>query len=73
MARPKQNKKSEQAKLSAELTEAEWTIIKVVWENEHCSAGTVQEALANSKDWAYSTIKTTMDRMVNKGFLKIQK
>ncbi|MHC4463946.1 MAG: BlaI/MecI/CopY family transcriptional regulator, partial [Planctomycetota bacterium] len=37
------------------------------------SAGTVQEALANSKDWAYSTIKTTMDRMVNKGFLKIQK
>ncbi|MHC4388253.1 MAG: BlaI/MecI/CopY family transcriptional regulator [Planctomycetota bacterium] len=73
MARPKRNKKSEQAKLSAELTQAEWTIIKVVWENEPCAAGTVQEALANSKDWAYSTVKTTMDRMANKGFLKIQK
>jgi BlaI family penicillinase repressor len=73
MATPKHNKKSEQAKLSAELTQAEWTIMKVVWENEPCAAGTVQEALANSKDWAYSTVKTTMDRMANKGFLKIQK
>lgn len=73
MARSKPNKKSEQTKFSAELTEAEWIIMKVVWENEPCAAGTVQEALANSKDWAYSTVKTTMDRMANKGFLKIQK
>jgi len=73
MARSKANKKSEQTKFNAELTEAEWIIMKVVWENEPCAAGTVQEALANSKDWAYSTVKTTMDRMANKGFLKIQK
>ncbi len=73
MARSKPNKNSEQNKPNAELTEAVWVIMKVVWENEPCAAGTVQEALANSKDWAYSTIKTTMDRMANKGFLKIQK
>jgi len=73
MVRSKTNKKSEQAKFNAELTEAEWAIIKVVWENEPCAAGTVQEALAKTKDWAYSTVKTTMDRMANKGFLKIQK
>ncbi len=73
MAKSKPNKKSEQAKFSAELTEAEWVIMKVVWENGPCAAGTVQEALANSKDWAYGTVKTTMDRMANKGFLKIQK
>ena len=73
MARSKQIKKSEQTKFNAELTEAEWVIMKVVWENEPCAAGTVQEALANSKDWAYSTVKTTMDRMANKGFLKIQR
>ncbi len=73
MARSKPNKKSEQIKFNAELTEAEWIIMKVVWENEPCAAGTVQEALANSKDWAYSTVKTTMDRMANKGFLKIRK
>ncbi|MBW7992196.1 MAG: BlaI/MecI/CopY family transcriptional regulator [Planctomycetes bacterium] len=73
MARSKPNKKSEQIKFNAELTEAEWIIMKVIWENEPCAAGTVQEALAKSKDWAYSTVKTTMDRMANKRFLKIQK
>ncbi len=73
MTRSKPIKKSEQTKFNAELTEAEWIIMKVVWENEPCAAGTVQETLADSKDWAYSTVKTTMDRMANKGFLKIQK
>ncbi len=56
-----------------ELTEAQWEIMKVVWENEPCTAGTVQEALTKSKGWAYSTVKTTMDRMVGKGLLKISK
>jgi BlaI family penicillinase repressor len=56
-----------------ELTEAEWDIMKVVWEKEPCTAGTVQETLAQSKDLAYSTIKTTMDRMVEKGFLEIER
>ncbi len=73
MAQSRPNPKNEQAKFNAELTEAEWIIIRVVGENESCTAGTVQEALADSKDWAYSTVKTTMDRMANKGFLKIQK
>ncbi len=58
---------------AAELTEGEWAIMRVVWENEPCAAGTVQEALARSKDWAYSTVKTTMDRMVSKGLLEITK
>jgi len=73
MAQSRPSNTSEQAKSNAELTEAEWAIMKVVWKNEPCAAGTVQEDLANSKDWAYSTVKTTMDRMANKGFLKIQK
>src|ERR1700722_9385741 len=51
------------------LTGAEWDILKVVWEHEPCAAGTVQEALAPSHSWAYSTVKTTMDRMVAKGLL----
>jgi BlaI family penicillinase repressor len=58
---------------AVELTEAEWDIMKVVWEKEPCAAGTVQETLAQSRDRAYSTVKTTMDRMVDKGFLQIEK
>lgn len=68
MARPKQIDHTK-----PELTEAEWTIMKVVWENEPCAAGTVQEALEKTKDWAYSTVKTTMDRMTVKGLLQITK
>lgn len=56
-----------------ELTDVEWTIMKVIWANEPCAAGTVQELLAQDKGWAYSTIKTTMDRMVAKGLLSITK
>jgi BlaI family penicillinase repressor len=65
--------KSGRKRTGPELTEAEWTIMKVIWENECCAAGTVQEALAESKKWAYSTIKTTMDRMVRKGFLEMER
>jgi BlaI family penicillinase repressor len=54
------------------LTDVEWTIMETVWEHEPCAAGTVQEALAESRDWAYSTVKTTMDRMVAKGLLATQ-
>jgi len=73
MAGLKQNKKTGRNKSNVELTEAEWAIMNVVWRNEPCAAGTVQEILAKSKDRAYSTVKTTMDRMVKKGFLKVDR
>jgi len=66
-------KKGRRKKVAAELTEAEWEIMNVVWDKEPCAAGTVQEALAKSKDWAYATVKLTMDRMVKKGFLEINR
>ena len=57
---------------NSELTEAEWAIMRVVWEQEPCAAGTVQEALERTRGWAYSTVKTTMDRMARKGLLSIR-
>jgi BlaI family penicillinase repressor len=59
-------------KPSVELTEAEWAIMRAVWKHQPCAAGTVQEALAASRGWAYSTVKTTMDRMVQKGLLTVK-
>lgn len=73
MAASKEKKKGRRKKARAELTEAEWEIMSVVWEKEPCAAGTVQEALAKSRDWAYATVKITMDRMVKKGFLEISR
>lgn len=56
-----------------ELTEAEWSIIKAVWENEPCAAPTIQEKLFRSTAWTYSTVRTLMDRMVTKGLLTAEK
>jgi BlaI family transcriptional regulator, penicillinase repressor len=54
------------------LTGAEWAVLKVLWEHEPCAAGTVQEELEATHNWAYSTVKTTMDRMVAKSLLATQ-
>ena len=61
------------AKKNYELTEAEWAIIKAVWDNQPCTAPTIQENLENKKGWSYSTVKTMMDRMVSKGLLKTER
>ncbi len=61
------------AKPALELTEAEWTIIKSVWEHEPCTAPTIQEKLQKQTEWTYSTVRTLMDRMVAKGLLAAEK
>jgi BlaI family penicillinase repressor len=61
------------AKEPIELTPAEWTIIKAVWNTEPCTATLVQEKLKRRTRWSYSTVRTMMDRMVAKGLLVAQK
>ena len=61
------------SKSSVELTEAEWSVIKAVWENEPCTAPAVQEKLFQPTGWTYSTVRTLMDRMVAKGVLRAKK
>jgi len=56
-----------------ELTEAEWTIIKAVWEIEPCAAPKIQEKLFKQTEWTYSTVRTLMDRMVAKSLLTAEK
>ena len=60
-------------KKQTELFESEWVILRVVWEKEPCTAPDVQEALQKKKQWAYTTVKTMMDRMAKKGLLKVEK
>ena len=56
-------------KPEVELTEAEWAVIKAVWELEPCAAPAVQERLFPTTSWTYSTVRTLMDRMVAKRLL----
>jgi BlaI family transcriptional regulator, penicillinase repressor len=56
-----------------ELTEAEWAIIKAVWDLEPCTAPDVRQRLRRQTAWTYSTVRTLMDRMVGKGLLNADK
>ncbi len=59
--------------IERELTDAEWEVMGIIWDRGSCTAGDVREALAERRGWAYSTVKTTMDRMVRKGILRLQR
>jgi BlaI family transcriptional regulator, penicillinase repressor len=61
------------AKSQSELTAGEWSIIQAVWDNEPCAAPTIQEELEKKTGWSYSTVKTMMDRMADKGLLATQR
>jgi len=56
-----------------ELFDSEWTILQVIWEKQPCTAPAVQETLQKDKGWAYTTVKTIMDRMVKKGLLETER
>jgi BlaI family penicillinase repressor len=56
-----------------ELTEAEWPVIKAVWETEPCTTPVIQAKLFKATGWHYSTVRTLMDRMVAKGVLHARK
>ncbi len=60
-------------KSRTELTEAEWAIIKAVWETEPCTAPDIRQKLQRQTAWTYSTVRTLMDRMVLKGLLAAEK
>lgn len=44
-------------------------VLKVLWKEGELSAREVHDGLTPSLDWAYSTTRTTLDRMVTKGLL----
>ena len=52
------------------LTDAELDVIKVLWRGGRLSAREVHDLIAESQGWAYSTTRTTLERMVRKGLVR---
>jgi BlaI family penicillinase repressor len=52
-----------------EILETEWDILDVLWQLERATAREVGEALSAKRGWAYSTVKTLLDRMADKGLV----
>jgi BlaI family penicillinase repressor len=56
-------------KAAPEILETEWDILDALWQLERGTAREVSERLAGKRRWAYSTVKTLLDRMVDKGLV----
>lgn len=48
------------------LTQAEWQIMKVLWKKHPATARDVMARLPKGVNWAYTTIKTMLARLVEK-------
>jgi BlaI family penicillinase repressor len=55
------------------LTKAEWQIMNALWKKYPASVRDVIDNLENNVDWAYTTVKTMLDRLAKKGVLKVKK
>jgi len=53
-----------------QISEAEWEVMRVLWARAPRTANEVCAALADSTTWSPRTIKTLLNRLVNKGALK---
>lgn len=52
-----------------QLTPAELEVMKILWDADGLSAREVHERIGEHMDWAYSTTRTTVERMVRKGLV----
>lgn len=51
------------------ISEAEWAVMEVVWEQEPVAAQDVAARLGPGRDWSPRTVKTLLARLVKKGVL----
>lgn len=55
------------------MTNSEWEIMKIVWNNNDVTSKLVVDILSKKKDWSVSTIKTLLARLVEKKYLTTTK
>ena len=49
------------------ISESEWIVMKVIWNNNPITSNSIVDALSGSTDWKPKTIKTLLTRLVKKG------
>ena len=55
------------------ISEAEWRVMRVLWRESPLTAAQIVEALGDSVHWRPKTVKTLIDRLVQKGALRFEK
>jgi len=55
-----------------QISDAEWEVMKVVWDRGPLAAGDVVECVAAEHDWKPRTIKTLLNRLVQKKAVDVE-
>lgn len=55
------------------ILDTEWDVLGVLWDRERATAREVADALHERRQWAYSTVKTMLDRMLDKGLVQARR
>lgn len=55
------------------LTEAEWSVLEVLWREERMAFGDITRALEPIHGWSKNTVHTYLTRMEHKGLVSIDR
>jgi len=55
------------------FSDAEWTVMNAVWDGAPVTARDVLDAVGDETAWAYTTVKTMLDRLADKGALEARR
>lgn len=66
-------KKSKPAVPLPSITDAEWTVMRILWERGTATANDVVQALEGAMHWKPKTIHTLLRRLTDKGALDYEK
>jgi BlaI family transcriptional regulator, penicillinase repressor len=68
-----ETKRKSEGKVLPRISDAEWTVLKAVWQLKAPTARDVVENLKDESDWKPKTIHTLLGRLVQKGALATEK
>ncbi len=55
------------------MSDAQWAVMKVIWQRGPVALGDIYDRLTDQQSWAYSTVKTLVRRMAARGRLDCQR
>lgn len=59
--------------MTKNLSDAEWTVMNVVWDLGPVTARQVLHEIEGETGWAYSTVKTILERLAEKGVVEVER
>lgn len=55
------------------ISDAEWEVMKIIWSNERITSSNIIENLKDKEEWKPSTIKSLINRLLNKNAISFNK